>query len=101
MFEAKLENVIEKISETSEEEKYVQSFRKQQICEVVDSLTEEEFICLQENLKQTFEEVETLFQIVEEKIQSRAHYEEIVQAVNEAYRNSTECSSYYKKQFLN
>lgn len=64
------------------------------------SLTEEEFTGLQGNLEQTFEAVEALFKIVKEKVQLRSCYEEIVQAVNQAYRISPEHSNYYRNQYL-
>lgn len=67
---------------------------------MVYSLTEEEFTGLQGNLEQTFEAVEALFKIVKEKVQLRSCYEEIVQAVNQAYRMSPEHSNYYRNQYL-
>lgn len=100
MFEAKFENIIGKISETSEEEKYARALRNQQICEVIGSLTEEEFISLKENVGQTFEKIETLLKVVREKIQLKSHYEEILEAVNQAYRMSPEHSNYYRNQYL-
>ena len=100
MFEAKVENKIKEMIENPEEELLVKTIRENQICQVIDSLEEEEFNGLQRSIEQSFQEVSNLFRIVKEGIQRKQPYQEILEAVNMVYENSPENSIYYRKQYM-
>jgi len=100
MFEAKIQSIIPTDGTLEIETEFINNARKFQICNVIDSLTEEEFISLQKSIMESFKAVEELMDVVKDGISVEQSYIEVFNRLNTAYLNSTEGSLYFRNMYL-
>ena len=100
MFEAKIQSIIPTDGTLEIETNFINNVRRFQICNVIDSLTEEEFISLQKSIMESFKAVEELMDVVKDGISVTQSYIEVFKRLNTAYLNSTEGSLYFRNMYL-
>ena len=100
MFELKFETMMEKIEE-EEKRTFLEDVRKSQICEVIESLKEEEFEGLQKSIEVFFEEIEFLYKIVRNGIKEGYTSLQILNQLEEVYLNSQEVNYQYRRYYRN
>lgn len=96
------ESTIEKVVKTNEEDKrfLIYNIRKLQICDVIDSLTETEFLDLQNSVIDVFKEVENLLMILEQSLKKQESYDNTYQRILLEFQNAKQSSQYYQDAFF-
>ena len=79
MFESKIEDIIK--NNDLDHKFLLEEIRSSQICEVIDSLTEEEFLGLQESALEVFPSVDHLLATVKKGLNEEESYDSIYQAI--------------------
>jgi len=101
MFEAKVEEKMKSQTIGENDKEFLMDARMVQICNVIDSLEEEEFVSLQKSIMHTFGAVEDLIRVVKEELKRGETYTNVYNALNEIYLESSESSFYYREQYVN
>lgn len=99
MFEIKIEDVLES-KETPEEREFLEQARRLQICDTIESLSDDEFVELQRSVHQVFMRVIELQGIVKEGIEKGETVGSIRNKLKENFQYSSENSFYYREQYL-
>lgn len=99
MFEVKIESVIEK-NPGIIQQNFLDLTRRKQICDIIDSLTEEQFLSLHENIVGVFNEVSKLHKLIIDGLDSGSSYQSVYDKIVSAYQQSSENTQYYKEEFL-
>lgn len=100
MFEAKINSIVQSKEKPEMDRMFLRDARRIQICNVIDSLTDEEFLSLQKSILISFDAVQVLNDVVKEGIKTKKSYNDIHNELNDAYLESSESSFYFKNAYI-
>ena len=103
MFETKVDERIQNLAKTGtdSDKEFLEDARKEEICSVIDSLSEDDFISLQKSIMKSFDAVQVLFDTVKGEIEHKnTSFTSIFCAANAAYLESSESSFYFKSEYV-
>ncbi len=100
MFEAKINSIVQSKEKPEMDQMFLRDARRIQICNVIESLTDEEFLSLQKSILISFDAVQVLNYVVKEGIRTKKSYNDIYNELNDAYLESSESSFYFKNAYI-